>query len=390
MAPVTRRVPAPASGNRELDSRLLERLDDEAQRSLTRRCPPIRGREGLAYALDGREVVSYCSNDYLGLSQMPIEAADATGSGASRLVCGDLEVHRRVEARFAEWLGHEDAVLFPSGFQANASVLPCLLSKDDRVHSDRLNHASLIDGMRLSAAPRSLLEHLQPPKLGSREAAPRDWWVCESVFSMDGDGPSLGDLEGHLAGGGCLYLDEAHGLGLFAGGRGRGALLRARPTITVAPLGKAFGCAGAFVAGSKVACAWIRSHARGFVFSTGVSPMLAAAIEVQLERVRGPEGEALRGQLWRKVDRFRTRLGASHGQAFPALRSPIHPIVVGSNARALAISARLLDAGWHVQAIRPPTVPEGSARLRVTICAGHSLEQVDAFADDLLRCLEDA
>jgi 8-amino-7-oxononanoate synthase len=365
-------------GNRALDQRLRAAMDVERAASLDRRCPRSSGRAALRYRLDGREVVSFCSNDYLGLADQRPSGSGPSGAAASRLVCGDLEIHRDVEHRFAELLGFEDAVLFPSGFQANVGVPAALLRAGELAYSDALNHASLIDGLRLTAARRELLAHLQPPPNAD------GWWFVESVFSMDGDGPASADLDAHLANGGCLYLDEAHAVGLHAGGRGRAAALAHRPTLLVAPLGKAFGCAGAFVCASASVCEWIRGHARAFVFTTGVSPALVERIAHAIETVAGPEGDRRRELLWRNVEVLRSALGAHDN-----LRSPIFPVLVGDNRRALAISAALLQRGWHVQAIRPPTVPEHGARLRVTVCADHELDTLERFAADLHTALRE-
>lgn len=326
-------------------------------------------------------MVSFCSNDYLGLAdERPQVEPSASGAAASRLVCGDLEEHRAIEREFAGFIGFEDAVLFASGFSANVGVPSALLGAEDLAFSDALNHASLIDGLRLAAARRRVLAHLQRPTVESHQGL--SWWFVESVFSMDGDGPPLADLEAHMMAGGCLYLDEAHALGLFAGGRGRVGQLEHRPSVVVAPLGKAFGCAGAFVCGSRIVCEWIRGHARAFVFSTGVSPVLIPRIRHAMELIGGPEGDRRRELLWRNVDRLRAELRLER-----RLPAPILPIVVGSNAVALEISTALLDRGWHVQAIRPPTVPEGAARLRVTVSAAHSIETIVAFARDLAELL---
>lgn len=271
-------------------------------------------------------------------------------------------------------------MLFPSGFQANASVPAALLEASDVTASDALNHASMIDGLRLSRARREIVPHLERPTIDPER---RTWWFCESVFSMDGDGPALADLESHLAAGGCLYLDEAHAVGLYANGRGRAGSMNRKPTIVVAPLGKALGCAGAFVAGSRTVCEWLRGHARGFVFTTGVSPALLPHIDRALDRVTGPLGDARRRALWANVDAFRRALELPT----PDLRSPIVPIVVGDNGRALALSTALLERGWHVQAIRPPTVPDGGARLRITLTALHERAAVEGLAAALRELL---
>jgi 8-amino-7-oxononanoate synthase len=378
---MTPRVPPPAAapGNRALDERLRAAMQQEREAALDRRCPSASERVSLRYRLGGRDVVSLCSNDYLGLAGEQPAGSGASGAAASRLVCGDLEVHREVERRFADWLGFEDAVLFPSGFQANVGVPAALLRTGELAYSDLLNHASLIDGLRLTAARRELLGHLQSPPDA------QSWWFVESVFSMDGDGPALADLDAHLDAGGCVYLDEAHAVGLHADGRGRAAALVHRPTVLVAPLGKAFGCAGAFVCASASVCAWIRGHARAFVFTTGVSPALVERIGHAIDIVTGPDGERRRERLWRNVAAMRAALGVRES----VMPSPIFPVLVGDNRRALAISAALLERGWHVQAIRPPTVPEHGARLRVTISADHELDTLERFAADLHAALRE-
>ena len=377
---MTRRILPPSPGNLGLDDRLRAALAVEREAKLERRCPTLTGRSGLRYTLEGREVLSFCSNDYLGLADQRIEFEAPSGAAASRLVCGELPEHRALERRFAAWLGYEDALLFPSGFQANVCVPAALLRAGDEVHSDALNHASLIDGLRLAPAKVSIRPHLEAPPSAAyeRPGASDAWWVIESSFSMDGDGPARADLDTHLARGGCLYLDEAHAIGLHAKGRGRAGGMRHRPTILVAPLGKAFGCAGAFVCASSTVCDYLRGHARGFVFTTGVSPALLPRIERAFELIAGPQGDARREQLWRNVEAARQLLGLPGTQA-----SPILPLVVGTNERALELSARLLERGWHVQAIRPPTVPASRARLRITISAAHEPGQIEQFAADL-------
>jgi 7-keto-8-aminopelargonate synthetase-like enzyme len=299
-----------------------------------------------------------------------------------------MQVHRDVERRFATLMGFEDAVLFPSGFQANVGVPASLLQANDLAYSDALSHASLIDGLRLGCAARRILAHLEPPPEPARaDDDGASWWFVESVFSMDGDGPALADLDTHLARGGCVYLDEAHAVGLYSGGRGRAAQLSHRPTVLMAPLGKAFGCAGAFVCGSALVCAWIRGHARAFVFTTGVSPALVPRIAHALELVSGAEGDRRRELLWRNQEVLRTILARRVGSE-PGPASPILPVLVGDNQLALVLSAELLERGWHVQAIRPPTVPERGARLRITISAAHELETIERFGADLCELLD--
>ena len=364
-----------------LDRRIQTLLEEYARAGLTRTPPEISQREGVRYCINGRPVVGFCSNDYLGLADHPRLTAStvlSTGATASRLVCGDLPEHRSAEARLASLAGAEDAVLFPSGFQLNVGVLPALIQAGDHVFSDALDHASLIDGLRLARAELCVLEHGSPPPLSG--PGPLRWWVTEALFSMDGDYADPAALEAHLASDGCLYLDEAHSFGLFTrDGRATGLAGShdLAPTALIGTLGKTFGCAGAFIAASSVVCRWIRGAARSFVFSTGISPVVASQIHHAIDLVDGPEGDARRKQLWTNVEHLARRLG------LPDHRSPIFRIVLGSNEAALALSAQLVDRGWHVQAIRPPTVPRGTSRLRITVTAAHAPAQIDALADDL-------
>jgi len=394
-----------------LEDRLRQRLAELAERGLQRRAPSITDRDGIRYRVDGRPVVGLCSNDYLGFADEPrLRNADAnapTGAGGSRLICGDLPAHRAIERTVAELVGAADAVLFPSGFQLNVGVLPALVDDADAVHSDALNHASLIDGLRLSRARIHILDHLTPPRDRATEspdpattgAPPRTaagntktpltptavashsphWWITESIFSMDGDRLDARALARHHASGGVSYVDEAHAFGLFAGGRGLLASQGIAATALVCTLSKALGSAGAFVAASTTVCEWIRTRARSYVFSTGMSPALVARIAAAIDLARGPVGDDRRARLWDAAAHLAERLALAADE--PA--SPIVPILVGSNEKAVALSQALLERGWHVQAIRPPTVPDGTARLRITVSAGHDRATLDAFVDDL-------
>ncbi len=370
-----------------LERRLQTLLAEQAAQGLTRIPPEVSHRDGVRYHLHGRPVVGFCSNDYLGLANHPHLSVTTTQTGAtaSRLVCGDLPEHRFLESRLATLASTEDAVLFPSGFQLNSGVLPALVGPNDQVFSDALNHASLIDGLRLARTQLSVLAHntAPPPETSTPEAVLR-WWVTEALFSMDGDFADPTTLQQHVDAGGCLYLDEAHSFGLFSrNGRatGHAGVHGLKPTVLVGTLGKTFGCAGAFVAASAITCRWIRGTARSFVFSTGVSPLVAAQAARAIDLVDGPEGEQRRTRLWANIDHLAHRL------QLPQHRSPIFSIVLGSNEQALILSAKLVDRGWHVQAIRPPTVPRGTSRLRITVTAAHESSQIDAFADDLQALL---
>lgn len=329
----------------------------------------------MHYHLGDHEVVGFCSNDYLGLSQAVGPGAAPAGAASSRLICGDLDLHRKTERALAALSDQEDAVLFPSGFQLNVGVLASLLSPADRVYSDALNHASIIDGLRLGRAPRTILPHLSPP--------PRDeavgpggirWWVTESMFSMDGDAANPHALRTALDERFCLYIDDAHGFGLHPGGQGWPQAHGIRPSLYIATLSKALGCAGAFVGGSKTACNWIRTRARSFVFSTGTSPRVAESILSGLELLTGPAGDDARSRLRQNLEHL------AHALNLPEVPiAPIVPIILGSNERAVSVANELLVRGWHVQAIRPPTVPRGAARLRLTLSATHKPEHIDGL-----------
>jgi 7-keto-8-aminopelargonate synthetase-like enzyme len=369
-----------------LDERLRRRLDDLRARGLERRLPTIEDRIGVRYRLDGRPVVGFCSNDYLGLADEPAladaEASVPNGASASRLICGDLPIHRHIERRLAAFVGAEDAVLFPSGFQLNVGVLPALLDATDRVDSDALNHASLIDGLRLASPSVGILPHTRPPEPRAPGPNALHWWITESLFSMDGDRIEPAHVQAHLDAGGCAYVDEAHALGLFDGGQGVLQAADVTPTVFVGTLSKAFGCAGAFLAASTTICRYVRTRARSFVFSTGVAPPIVARIGRALDLVCGEDGHGRRTRMWASARRFAAAL------ALPDPPSPIFPLLVGDNDLVVSLAAALADVGYHVQAIRPPTVPAGTARLRITITAAHTPEHVDGLAAAIFSAFE--
>jgi 8-amino-7-oxononanoate synthase len=367
------------------DRRIAARLQALEARGLGRQLPPVSAREGVVYRLGEREVVGFCSNDYLGLAdEQPADGTPSpSGAGGSRLICGDLPLHRAAERKLAALVGAADAVLFPSGFQLNVGVLPLVVESDDLVYSDQLNHASLIDGLRLSRASTRVLPHGMTPPAAAASASSLRWWVVESIFSMDGDQLDAQTLVQFTEQGGCSYVDEAHALGLFAGGRGLFGTQHPLPTLLVGTLSKAFGCAGAFVAASADACHYIRTRARSFVFTTGTSPAVLPRIVHAIDCVTGPEGDRRREALWTNIARLAERLGAPG-----PMPSPILPIVVGDNLTAVTLAQGLLDRGFHVQPIRPPTVPPDTARLRITVTASHTPAQIDALAVALRELFE--
>lgn len=347
-------------------------------------------REGLR-RMPGEPVdpdaLSFCSNDYLGLAARPAPPAPS-GSGASRLIAGEREEHRRAERAFASFLGVEDVLLFASGYAANVGVLSALVGASDLVVSDALNHASLIDGARLSRATTHVVPHLDldavEAALAGRPSGQRAWVVLESYYSMDADSPDLARARAVCdAYGAALVLDEAHALGVLGpDGRGLAASAGVRPDVLVGTLGKSFGSQGAFVGGSVVLREWLWNRARSFVFSTGLAPSSAAAATRALGHVIEHPEERVR--LLHLAERLRTELVAAGARRpgpgiDPAEGAPvvvghghIVPLLVGTPDRALFLAERIRERGVVVHAIRPPTVPANTARVRLTLTAKHA------------------
>jgi 8-amino-7-oxononanoate synthase len=323
--------------------------------------------------VDGRPVVTFASNDYLGLTHHPAVVAAAhaaldrwgTGTGASRLVVGSRPLHGELEAELAAWQGTEAALLFPTGFAANLGLLASLGGRGVTILSDELNHASIVDGARLARASVQVYAHGDLDHLAKLlvEADGPALVVSDSAFSMDGDVADVAGLAELCAGhGALLVLDEAHAV---LGPAVDEDIARDVPLLRMGTLSKALGSLGGFVAGPRAYVDLLCNRARPFIFTTAPTPADTAAGLAALRVVRSPEGDALRGRLRRHVDRLR-----------PGHPTPIVPIVLGEEAAALAAAARLLAAGLLVPAIRPPTVAPGTSRLRVTLSAAHTDDQV--------------
>jgi 8-amino-7-oxononanoate synthase len=328
-------------------------------------------------------VVSFAANDYLGLSQHPAGRAAAhaaldrwgTGAGAARLIVGARPVHRELEEELAAWRGAEAAVLFATGFAANLGVLTTFATAGARILSDELNHASLIDGARLARAEVAVyrhadLDHLATLLAGAEADGVRPVVVTDSVFSMDGDVADLSGLA-HLCrrSGALLVLDEAHAV---LGPSLDTHAAEGVEVLRVGTLSKTLGSLGGFVAGSRRACDLLVNRARSYIFTTASTPADTAAALANLRVLRSGEGDALRDRLRAHVRRLR-----------PGHPSPIVPVVIGDEADAVAAAAAILDRGLLVPAIRPPTVPPGTSRLRIALSAAHTAEQVDRLADAL-------
>jgi 8-amino-7-oxononanoate synthase len=342
-------------------------------------------------ALGGRELTNFCSNDYLGLRThaLLIRAANESmqqhglGAGAAHLICGHSIEHAALELELAEFLGRERALLFSSGYLANLGVLSALASRHDLIVADRLNHASLLDGARLAGARLRRYPH------GDIESCARlleshggaRLIVTDGVFSMDGDVAPLRALAALAQRHGAwLVVDDAHGIGVL-GAQGHGALEQAgldahSVPVLIGTLGKAFGSFGAFVAGDAVLIDTLVQRARTYVYTTALPPAIAAAARAALGLAQREPWR--RRHLLRLVERFRAGAIALGLPLLPSA-TPIQPLIVGDSARALALSDELLRSDLWVSAIRPPTVPQGGARLRVTLSAAHSEAQVDVL-----------
>jgi 8-amino-7-oxononanoate synthase len=362
------------------------RLDAGLQRSLR----PVDGPQDARVAVDGRSVLSLCSNNYLGLANHPevIEAAVAAarqygvGSGASRLISGSMRQHHELEARLAAFKDTEAALLFTSGYHANLGVIPALIDDGDAVFSDALNHASLIDGCRLSRASVHVYPHCDAAGLEERlRAVParRRLIVTDSVFSMDGDSAPLVAIcdlaERYDA---MVMVDEAHATGVI-GERGAGLVealgLEDRVTVQMGTLGKALGGFGAYVAGSRELIDFLINRARTFIFTTALPPAVVAAAGAALTIVeREPER---RMAVRRNGERLRSGLRGLGYDVPGDADSHIVPVMVGDAATTMALSASLLAHGVFAHGIRPPTVPLGTARIRATVMATHTDADID-------------
>jgi 8-amino-7-oxononanoate synthase len=366
---------------------------------LWRELRQIESAQSTRIKLGGREFINFSSNDYLGLAAHPAlgravrEAVEqfGVGSGASRLICGSLQSHHELESTLAKWQGTEAALVFSTGFAGAQGVLTSLLGPGDVVILDKKAHASMIDGAKLSGATLRVfrhndLENLEKLLQWAADRGGRVLVASESVFSMDGDhAPLAGIVELKERYGAWLMLDEAHAVGLFGPlGQGLAAAggLGERIEIRMGTLGKAVGAAGGFICGSRQLVDLLVNKARSFIFSTAPSPAVSAAARAGVELIQGAEGESLRGQLWQRVDELRHG-AASLGWKTPAEPSAILPLIVGEEAKAVGTMEHLREAGFFIPAIRYPTVPRNEARLRVTLTANHTVENIQQLVNAL-------
>lgn len=371
-------------------------LDSLRERDRLRAVRAISSPTGSIVTRDGRDLILFASNDYLGLANHPkvVEAAAeaagrwGVGTGSARLISGGLEPHDELERAIADLKGTEDAVLFGSGYLANLGAMTSLADPDTVILSDALNHASLIDGIRLSGAHRHIVAHADTTQLEdllhAHRTATRIIVATDGVFSMDGDLAPVTELARITqAHGALLFVDDAHGTGVTGPG-GRGSTSQAPTAIVMGTLSKALGAAGGFIAGRRDVCDLLRNTARSYIFDTAMPAPVAAAglAAIQVLRSEPERVERLHLNARRLFQGLRER---GHLLAEPA--SAILPIIVGSDAAALRASRALEDRGIWVPAIRPPSVPEGTARLRITVTSEHSHAQIDqaiAAIDEVL------
>ncbi|MBS1091433.1 8-amino-7-oxononanoate synthase [Gluconobacter sp. Dm-74] len=386
------------------DSHFTATLSERETAGTHRTLRPVV-RQGGMIVRDGRRMLDVSSNDYLGLADHPLlreRAADwalrfGTGARASRLVSGTLDLHRQVETKMAAFKGYEDAILFASGWQANASVMPalCALSVARTgapmlVFSDRLNHASLHHGCAAAGVRQIRFRHNDLSHLESlldREAEKPGlrMIVTESVFSMDGDRADVPALRALADGAGAfLYIDEAHATGVL-GPKGRG-LSCGMADLTMGTCSKALGGMGAYVAGSKALCDYLANHASGFIYSTALPPAVLGAIDAALDVVPGLDAE--RARLLGQAERLRVMLHGA-GLATADSTTQIVPVLIGESERAMTVAARLEDAGFLTVAIRPPTVPAGTARLRLALHAGLDDDAIDRLGEAVIALTRD-
>ncbi|MEN0612963.1 8-amino-7-oxononanoate synthase [Klebsiella indica] len=373
--------------------RIALALEERRRADALRHRQPVTQGAGRWLIREGRRWLNFSSNDYLGLSQHPAivkawqQGAEryGVGSGGSGHVSGYSEAHRALEEQLADWLGYPRALLFISGFAANQAAIAALAGKEDRIVADRLSHASLLEAASLSPAQLRRFQHNDHRHLNQlleKSLSGQQLAVTEGIFSMDGDSAPLADIQRETqAAGALLLVDDAHGIGVV-GEEGRGSChaQQVRPELLIVTFGKAFGVSGAAILCSDALADYLLQFARHLIYSTAMPPAQAVALSAALGVIRSSDGQQRREKLARHIADFRREIATYPGELTPSA-SAIQPLIVGDNARALRLAARLREQGCWATAIRPPTVPAGSARLRLTLTAAHE-------SADIVRLLE--
>jgi 8-amino-7-oxononanoate synthase len=379
---------------------LQQRLDERKRQSLYRARKTIASAQGASVVVDGQQLLGFCSNDYLGLANHPEinKAAKAAidkygvGSGASHLVCGHSSEHQALEEELAEFTGRDRALLFSTGYMANLGVITALLDKGDDLFEDKLNHASLLDGGLLSGARMQRFLHNDVASLELKLAKAKSGnklIAVDGVFSMDGDAAPLDELSScaqkHKA---WLMVDDAHGFGVL-GKNGGGSseyfgLDQQQLPILMATFGKGLGTFGAFVAGSDALIETLIQFSRSYIYTTAMPPSIAASTRAGLRLL---QTESWRRQHLAELISYFTHEAGLLNLPLMKSNTAIQPLLVGDAEAALALSQALEANGFWVSAIRPPTVPAGSARLRITLSAAHSKEQVEQLLQILAKLM---
>lgn len=377
-----------------MTSNYTDRLKELNKKTLLRKLKTVENLRGIKATVDGRKCTLFCTNDYLGLSAHPAIKAAANkaieesgfGSGSAPLIAGNGSYHARLSADISAFKGSESSLLFGSGYIANTSIIPALAGRSDAIISDSLNHASIIDGCRLSNADVKIYDHCNTDSLAECLTQSKDFErrliITEGVFSMDGDItplPEIIELTDEYDA--MVLIDEAHATGTI-GPSGRGTLehfnIKSNRIIQMGTLGKALGSFGAFAASNRDTVDWLINSARGFIFSTALPPSACAAASAALRIIIDEPDRVTR--LKANSDTLRSSL-ESMGFKVLGGGTPIVPVVTGGAAETLKLSSYLLESGFYAPAIRPPTVPENECRLRLTVSALHTRVDIEAILD---------
>ena len=377
--------------------RVSRQISDLTERNLLRTLDARRSRQGGRIELDGRELINFCSNDYLGMSsdEAVIQRVSdevkkfGVGSGSASLLSGRSSLHAELEKELARFAGSESALIFSSGYLANTGAIPALMGRKDFIFHDKLNHASLIDGVLASKAAHKRYPHGKTPDLSSIQDRDVKMLVTESVFSMDGDLIDLNSLLGNvIKNESVLYVDDAHGFGIVGNGKGAAGILSCGSQLSSSVLvmitfGKALGSMGAAILGSNEVIDLLVQKARTYIYDTAMPPLCVAAA---LESLTLLEACPKRRQSLFENIRFFRRLAREAGIQLQDSDSPIQPIIFGKEEKTIAVANYLMKRGFYVRPIRPPTVPPGTSRIRLTITSSHNHDDILS----LIQAIKDA